>query len=136
MSFLRINILIFALMSIALILGGCNNSIDVGVNEDIELKIHNKYPDNLKVQKVLINFAKELEKILIVENLEQINLNEYLISVDCISRESDNSFDDIGYVENLVFNTDQKKKKYEKFNQSQSGKFFGNEYEEELNCDF
>ena len=95
--------------------------------------IQNMYPDDINKQKIAYNFAKELEKVLIVEKFDEINIDNFLRATDCMSFNMLGS--DIPLIEMLVFNTDERYKKYMDFNDYESGKFFGGDLEN-LDCTF
>ncbi len=105
------------------------------VGLDIYQVIENKYPDDSNKQNILKNLATQLESILDVEKLEDVDIDSFLHAVDCTSFNT-GGLGDIVLVESLVFDTDEKREKYEDFNAYQSGKFFGGESGVDLDCNF
>jgi len=91
--------------------------------------IQKMYPDDIKKQEVAYFFAKELESIL----NDEVNINDFLRAADCMAFNMLGS--DIGLIENLVFDTNEKREKYIDFNSSQSGGFFGGDLEN-LDCTY
>jgi hypothetical protein len=111
-----------------------NTGEELQTENTLEYKIKNIYAGNVKKEKIAYNFAKQLEGILNVKNFDEVDLDEFVRATDCMSFNTLGS--DIGLIENLVFDTDEKMDKYIDFNNYQSGKVFGNDDLENLNCDF
>ena len=110
------------------------NSKKIFVNQYLEADIKKMYSGDIKKQKIAYNYAKELEKILNVNDFNEVNLEKFLGAVDCMSF-NNMWLEDIIRIEFLVLNSDEKHDIYMSFNDSQSGKFFGGDIEN-LDCDF
>lgn len=100
---------------------------------NFKINIQSLYLNDIKKQKIAYNFAMELEKILVVENFNELDLDSFSRATDCMSFNMLGT--DIGLIENSVFDTDEKIERYINFNNFQSGKFFGGDAEN-LDCTF
>ncbi|MFC1753219.1 hypothetical protein ACFL96_07465 [Thermoproteota archaeon] len=117
------------ILLLLLVLAGC-----AVVESNIDPAIQDRYPDDIQKQKILQNMADDMELILTVEDFGDIDLNKTFNAIDCVSLYADGS-KDILFLENLVFDTDEKADKYIEFNDYMSGGIYGGEFEEP-DCDF
>jgi hypothetical protein len=85
-------------------------------------------------QVVLQNLASELEMILTVEDFSKVNTTSLFNAIDCVSLHAEGRKDAL-FIENLVFDTDEKAEIYIDFNEYHSGTVFGSEFKEP-DCDF
>jgi len=101
-----------------------------GLRDDVQIAIHERFPNDDQKRSALTQKAKAIQDAVIAgDSSNPTSMNEasksVINAVDCLHEKMDDPTSEIGFIEDKVINTSDRSQAYIKFNDSLSGQFFG-----------
>lgn len=103
-----------------------------GVRDDVQLAIHDRYPDNEAGRNALAQKARALQAAVIAgasadENEMHRVSRSVIAAVDCLHESLENPYAEIGFLERAIINTPERSAAYITFNSALDGHFYSDD---------